>query len=536
MKIIKIFLVALCFATLISHIQASSIEVSGSVSGHWIVDTVKVMGDISLDFGQSLLIDPGVRVEFKGYFQLMVSGRVIAQGMPDAMIEFARSDTTGFSDTLSNAGGWKGIFYEHLDPDTDSSLFSYCVFRYGKAWTTGDSIGLYGGAFRIIEFDKISFSNCLFENNYANRWGGAIYARNANIFIEACTFRHNRSGTLELPWGYGGAVCFVHSSPQVISTLFDHNTSTGIGGGASFEHSDPVVMYNIFQGNYSGLGGGIGYLRSESQNPCSNNLVYDNEARFFGGGIACIRSHTVFVNNTVTDNFSVYGGGFYCNDSACPSNYNCLFYNNYAAEGVEVYIWDIRSAPNFYFCNVPGDTSGFAGSGGHEGYHGEYWNNLDTVPEFSGSGSYPYQLLASSPMKDSGTPDTSSLGVPEKDLAGNTRIYNHRIDIGAYEWNPAPGITEPLSACKKMLLYPNPAKGEITIKFLLDSPSIAGFAVFTMEGRRIYESERKHYPAGWNEIHWEITTSLKGGISPGSYFLRLESEGYQTDEIFLLMK
>lgn len=516
------------------NIRASSIEVSGEVSGQWSVDTVKVTGDIYLESGQTLIIDPGVRIEFLGHYQFQVRGRILALGTTDAMIEFARSDTTGFSDTLTNAGGWNGIFYEHVDPSTDSSLFTYCTFKFGKAVTTGDSIGLYGGAFRIVEFNKIAFTHCLFEYNHAYRWGGAIYARNADIRISECGFRYNESGRSEPPWGYGGAISFVHSAPEIISNLFDENRSTGIGGGISFEYSDPVVTYNIISGNFSGLGGGIGYLRSEPQNVCSNNLVYENEALFFGGGIACIRSQTVFVNNTVMDNLSVYGGGFYCNDSACPSNYNCLFYNNFAFEGIEVYIWDIRSAPNFYYCNVPGDTSDFAGSGGHEGYHGEYLHNLDTVPDFSGTGISPFQLLFSSPMRDAGIPDTSSLMIPDKDLAGDPRIYNHRIDIGAYEWNPGPGVNELLLSENQLFLFPNPTSRDITVRYFTNKHMDAGFSVFTMEGQLIYRSPKKHYEAGWNEIHWGITSPWLKKISSGSYLLRLESDDKIISKVFII--
>jgi len=527
-------LVCLSIALLAFRTHATSIEVSGEVSGQWNVDTVKVTSDIFLPGDQTLTIDPGVRVEFMGHFQFTVRGSVIALGLPDEMIEFTRSDTTGFSDTLTGAGGWNGIFYEHLDPSVDSSLFSHCRFRFGKAITMVDSIGLYGGAFRVVEFSKIAFFHCVFEYNHAYRWGGAIYGRQASVRIKDCVFRYNESGRSDPPWGYGGAVCFVYSSPEIVSNLFEQNSSTGIGGGASFEYSDPLVTHNIFSGNFSGLGGGLGYLRSEPQQVCSNNLVVDNEARFFGGGIACVAAHTVFVNNTVTNNVAVYGGGYYCNDSAVPSNYNCLFYNNFAYEGMEIYIWDIRSAPNFYFCNVPGDTSGFAGSGGHEGYHGEYLNNLDTLVEFSGTGSYPFQLGASSPMKDAGTPDTSSLMVPGRDLAGNPRIYNNRLDIGAYEWNPGLGIASNERQGIDVTLFPVPAFENLTIRFTLNNAHKVGFSVYRMSGELVYRHTPVDCSTGTNEICWDLKDHEQNRLSAGCYVLQLHGNHLSNGVLFYL--
>jgi hypothetical protein len=57
-------------------------------------------------------------------------------------------------------------------------------------------------------------------------------------------------------------------------------------------------------------------------------------------------------------------------------------------------------------------------------------------PNLSLSDPEYYYLYPGSPCIDSGTPDTSGYYLPETDMAGYPRIYNERIDLGCFEYNP----------------------------------------------------------------------------------------------------
>jgi hypothetical protein len=257
----------------------------------------------------------------------------------------------------------------------------------------------------------------------------------------------------------------------------------------------------------------------------SNNLLDQNQALFFGGGIACIRANTTFVNNTIVNNTSSYGGGFYANDSAFPANYNTIFYGNFAYEGVEVYIWDIYSAPDFYFCNVPGGKEGFSGSGGHEGYYGIYENNMDTVPLFVGAGEYPFALLKESPFVDAGTPDTLALQIPLKDIAGNSRIYNDRIDIGAFEWNPGEGIQ---NVRKRISLSasPNPCSQSTTLSFSLDQPAKISILINDIQGKLVKDFGIQQFNPGKCSLNWDLKTDSGDNLNPGVYFCTLTGASF----------
>jgi hypothetical protein len=251
--------------------------------------------------------------------------------------------------------------------------------------------------------------------------------------------------------------------------------------------------------------------------------VDQNESLFFGGGIACIRSNTKFVNNTVVNNSSTYGGGFYANDSAFPSNYNTIFYGNFAFEGVEVYIWDVYSAPDFYYCNVPGGIMGFSGSGGQEGYHGIFVFNMDTVPMFTGSGDHPYSLNRESPFVDAGTPDTMALQIPLKDFAGNARIYNNRIDIGAYEWNPGEGLRNKV---KETVLSasPNPCNQSASISFTLIRSGKVAVRIYDQNGKLIRDFDSQQYTTGKCSLNWDLTDISGNKVSFGVYYCRITGD------------
>ena len=78
----------------------------GSVSGIWSIygSPFLIDGDITVDSGKTLIIKPGVRVEFQGHYGLYVLGTIKAIGTPDSMITFTINDTTGFSDPDTTLG------------------------------------------------------------------------------------------------------------------------------------------------------------------------------------------------------------------------------------------------------------------------------------------------------------------------------------------------------------------------------------------------------------------------------------------------
>jgi hypothetical protein len=107
----------------------------GYVSGIWTkTDSLYLInGNITVPDDSTLVIEPGVTVEFQGHYALEVQGRLLAVGTENDTILFTVNDTTGFGDADTTLGGWFGIRFTDTPQTNDSSRIAYCRLQYGKA-------------------------------------------------------------------------------------------------------------------------------------------------------------------------------------------------------------------------------------------------------------------------------------------------------------------------------------------------------------------------------------------------------------------
>ncbi len=519
------------FLMLASSSSASSIQVYGNVSGNWDTDTVQVVGDLLVPSDQFLVINPGVKVIFDGYYIFEVAGQIQAHGLINDSISFFVLDTLGLSSLESNKGSWGGFWFEPTISISDSSAFEFCKFDYGKA-VAQDSIYWYGGAVYIKKYSKLRFSNCSFSNNIAYKNGGAIYCRDSNIKIEDCTFINNKAGT-DIDYGYGGALCLEYSNAKVYRNYFTQNSSTGVGGGLSFEYSNPHIEANIFDDNYSAIGGGLCCLRSEQGNSIANNLIINNESMFFGGGAAFLEAHSLFVNNTVVDNFSMYAGGLYFNAAAKAVIKNCIIWNNSISSenGPQVTIFDVYSAPAFHYNNIQGGFDDFGGSG-IGNFLGEYENNVDLAPQFIAMGEFYFSLSGASPCVNAGTLDTTGLLLPTKDLAGNKRIAEDRIDMGCYENQGNSGFQDFPFNKIEIVVAPNPARDHTIINLNAKEQSSLELVLLDVQGKVVLLVPMQNYAIGDHQI--KLSTEQ---LDAGMYLLKfMEKHSQKTETLRLIVQ
>jgi hypothetical protein len=501
------------------HMFSSQIQVSGVVSGTWEVDTVLVLDNIYISNNGILVINPGVLVLFNGHFVFDISGQLIALGNPTEPIIFSVSDTTGFSNLESNEGAWNGLRFDHVPPINDSTVFEYCNFSYGKA-VGEDSTYWYGGAVCARKCNKIRFSNCRFEHNMAYKNGGAMYAKEANITVKGCHFENNDCGLSQL-YGYGGGVCLEFADAVVMQNYFTQNSSTGVGGGLSFEYSNPQIECNTFYNNFSAIGGGFVGLRSDGNRTIVNNLVIGNNGYFFGGGIAILETSMLFANNTVVQNYAGAGGGLYFNANSLSVFKNCIIWGNADAsgEGLQVYIWDLYSAPGFSYCDVEGGVELFGGSGGGAGFNGYYENCLEENPQFVNNGNSPYDLGWNSPCINTGTPDTNGLHLPDVDFAGNNRIVENVVDIGAYEFQNSTGQLLNEAKNEYFKAFPNPFSEGLTIEYWVEDKEEITIGLYDAVGRRVAEIVNKDNVTGQKTIYWSTIPEMKNNNPNEIYYL-----------------
>jgi cysteine-rich repeat protein len=225
-----------------------------------------------------------------------------------------------------------------------------------------------------------SISNCSFSGNYAYWRGGAIYNDTdfgiSSPSLTNCSFSGNSAGS-------GGAI---------FNNGFDDGTSS------------PSLFNCSFTGNYAPDHGGAVY-----------NMGYD--------GV----SSPSLVNCSFSGNSAGFGGAFFNaavgGGTSSPSLTNCILWGNTAAYSE---IYNSNAAPIISYCIVQG---GIGATACHEACIDGY-NNIYSNPTFVDVPIGDLRLLIGSPAIDAGDNSANSEFF---DLAGNARIQNYIIDMGAYE-------------------------------------------------------------------------------------------------------
>lgn len=155
---------------------------------------MNVVGDVTVENGVTLTIEPGVLVEFHDYYRLSVQGTLLATGTPVERILFTTDEPNLFLVDSSHAGCWNGIRFHETPETNDTSRLEYCVLEYSKATDSGDGVYPYGGgAVSLFNFSKLVIRNCIFQNNVAENGGALFLYQNACPEITGSLFVKNHA-------------------------------------------------------------------------------------------------------------------------------------------------------------------------------------------------------------------------------------------------------------------------------------------------------------------------------------------------------
>ncbi|MBE0572834.1 MAG: T9SS type A sorting domain-containing protein [Ignavibacteriaceae bacterium] len=299
----------------------------GDVSGIWLVNNSPfyIQGDITIPNDSSLIIEPGVLVEFQGYYALNVQGRLLANGTETNNITFTIDDTTGFYNPDTTQGGWNGIQFIDTPNENDTSKIIYCTLQYGKAVGSNPPDNS-GGAIFVSNFNKVLISNSLITHNSAggtnSPCGGAIRAQFADITLSDNEISHNRAY-------YGGAINFNECYVQINNCEIKDNSSAWIGGGINAYSCYLEINNTSFERDTAYIfGGAMGIYNSELT--INHSLLMDNSSGILGGGIHSDYS-LVNIKNTIfeKDTSGNAGGGIFTWQSSLNVE-GCEFINNSA--------------------------------------------------------------------------------------------------------------------------------------------------------------------------------------------------------------
>ncbi|CAM9587167.1 unnamed protein product [Ectocarpus fasciculatus] len=216
-----------------------------------------------------------------GEFDVVWSGEVSAPGTiyigsgttvniygEDAPTATTTSGTPGISSFSGDDELWSGL---SLPPDDLSSAvvvgsglsggpiffvdggqlsLNALAVRDGNA--TGDS----GGGVHA-EKSNVTITGCLFENNFAEVWGGGVVANLSVLTVVNSTFRENAAGLVSVAGqdnvdAAGGGIAAKESTVLVEGCLFDTCYASKKGGGLLQESGQLTVVGTLFYNNTAG--------------------------------------------------------------------------------------------------------------------------------------------------------------------------------------------------------------------------------------------------------------------------------------------
>lgn len=414
---------------------------------------------------------------------------------------------------------------------------------------------MYGGRGFILNSDQTN-EDIIDGFTIRNGWaitvspiltgGGAILCDGTSPQIINCVLTHNIAGdsvnsTLNSYYADGGAIdCINSSAPIIKNNIITNNFANHTGGGIHFgENSSGIVESNIIDKNknYGCYGGGGIALVLLSNPRIINNQITNNTSRYYavggyGGGIICMNSDPFIVNNTIANNSTLndgllgQGGGIRIRGLPSPIIKNCIIWNNEAQDSLENL--------DFQYPQYTLDISYSNIGGGIYGINTTLPSTiLNSDPNFLDPMNGNYQLGSGSPCIDMGIPDTTGLNLPDYDLAGNPRLTNRRVDIGAFEYNPGSDITD-ISAVKISYRleqnYPNPFNPTTTLRYSLPRSSNVLLKIFNLAGQEIKTLVNETKPAGEYEILWNASD-----LPSGVYVCQLQiAEFVKTRKLVLL--
>lgn len=529
-------------AAIMSCIQLFSQTVipAGDVSGIWQYSgsPYLVEGDITIQDQQTLIIEPGCLINFQGYYEINVQGRILAEGTQQDSIYFFRANIS-----------WSGINFIQTSASNDSSKFFYC-----KITNTSD------GAIEIDSFDKIIITNSKIENNSRVDNGGGINCLNSEIYIKDSYITRNSSYSNDDESTCGGSIYLENSSLKLENCIIsrssvrgEYELSGGAGAGIYITNSSCDITNCEIFGNYSIINGGPSYggglFAYNSLLDIHNTIFRDNEMTV-GSGLYTHDTNGVIINSLVHNNNS--DGGFMdgegigisnssfdiintivCNNSAYGmigsgniNIINSIFTNNtYEQIHLSGGFQGCYTTVNVLYSAIEDGINGI--EIGNPNYITLNWleGNIGEDPLFIDPESWNYHFVSNSPCINTGTPDTLGLNLPEYDLDGNPRIYEDRIDMGCYEWQGTG--TENIEVLLKQNLYnyPNPFNPTTTINYTLKENSKVSLNIYNIKGQKVKTLVDEMLPAGQHSVIWNGDDEYGKPVSSGIYYYKLNVNG-----------
>ena len=412
---------------------------------------------------------------------------------------------------------WCGKFFQKFYDVTIKNI----TFQNGNG---NSSLFLANSSLVFSSTDNVNLQNINFINNleFAN---ALAVSSCSNFFVNNVLFKSN----------IGGTACRISSSyeyheiPRLSDSVFltncifqnnlpNSDSAIGYGGAlitASIPNGDSLIVTvdnTLFADNKDDDGGYPGTVLGAS----------DYGTNYF---VNC-----TFVNDSAFNNSNSSNLGL--GDRSKVYIYNSIMYHNFPWN-IFLYADQYSLAQAFIYNSLlEGGISSIGRYNPSNNYFYYDPTNIDTDPLFYGGDEFPYNLSAESPCIDAGTLDLPSfINLPDKDLAGNPRVVNGKIDMGAYEWNPTVDVKhhELFKQSKNLIVAPNPFNGTTFITAHWNKTAKITIDIYNNNGLHVNTLQQSTTPPGSCSIPWDGTAG-NGSILPGGvYIVTLSINGKETE-------
>lgn len=317
--------------------------------------------------------------------------------------------------TNNTGGGWKNYGNGHAS----NLIFSNNRASYGAGMENGgnatlrdvvftSNIGSNSGGGLYNYADSMTILNATFLMNTAPY--GAAMINEGGLWLDSATIKDNLASIS------GGAVYLLTGNCNISNTTIKGNEAEY--GGAFYNDGANAILFNVvLDSNMADYSGGAWY--NNAGNPELTNMRITNGSAYYGGAWYNASGNPNFKNVTISNNYtaSSFSGNFE-RVSGTPVITNSIIWGNTAANDAYDNTYNVDDASMIY--TIKGN---------------DIWYGTDSIVSIGTAAVLSLEdfgLLPCSPAINRGVNDSV---VATTDLAGNTRIINSLVDLGAYEKN-----------------------------------------------------------------------------------------------------
>ncbi len=273
----------------------------GNVSGVWTKagSPYKINGNIIIPNGQTLQIEPGVRIEFAQFKHMKVDGRILALGGSSSV------DSIWFTkQNQHDTGSWKGVKFIRTNNANDTSIFKYCVFRNCKS-LYDTALAYRSGGITILGFGKVKFEKSTFYRNEANVGACIHITVDAFTKVLSCKFKYNKVSIFGFDDGSSLSVSYV---PVGAAISIDYG-SNAIIDSCSFEKQKRGKDYTrypstILDGSVIDVQGNTYYKKKSYATITNSDFDGNDGIALRASDRAIVRVHNCTFINAPANKFS----------------------------------------------------------------------------------------------------------------------------------------------------------------------------------------------------------------------------------------